>query len=136
MLAVLIGDGEEREKLVHMEGTNVMFKGFIPDAAQYLPAFDVFVLPSLKEGLPYVLLEAGHAQLPVVASRVGGIPEIVSHNCSGILVDPGDTSALAHALEQYRNDRLLARSYGSSLCDTVNIKFHQRYMIEETTALY
>ena len=67
---------------------HVHFLGFLENAANYLKAFDIFLLPSIKEGLPYVLLEAAQADIAVVASNVGGIPDIVEDNKSGLLFVP------------------------------------------------
>ncbi len=100
---VIIGEGEERENLQNqiralgLENT-VHLAGFVPEAARYLKAFDVFVLPSLKEGLPYTILEAMHAGLPIVATSVGGIPDVIEHKKNGILVPPGNPTLLADAI--------------------------------------
>ena len=78
---VIMGEGELRQELERriqecgLHG-RVILAGRVPRAAQYLPAFDLFLLPSRKEGLPYVLLEAGAVELPVLATSVGGIPEL------------------------------------------------------------
>src|SRR3990167_9180821 len=68
------------------------------EAYKYLKAFDIFLLPSRTEALSYVLLEAGRAGLPVVATAVGGIPEIVEHKKTGLLVPAENPRALAYAL--------------------------------------
>jgi glycosyltransferase involved in cell wall biosynthesis len=73
----------------------IIFTGAIPNAAKYLKAFDVFVLPSEKEGLPYTIIEAMAAGLPIVASRVGGIPEMIKDGVNGFLINPHDPEALA-----------------------------------------
>lgn len=91
---VVMGDGELRSEL---EKTKLKLLGFVPEANRYLRAFDVFVLPSLKEGLPYVLLEATQAGLPIVASNVGGIPDIVG--TAGLLVPPKNSDLLARAIK-------------------------------------
>src|SRR3989338_6476269 len=72
--------------------------GHIPDAAMYLKAFDCFVLPSLKEGIPYTILEARAAQIPIVATRVGGIPEIMDENETHRLISPNNPAALTEAI--------------------------------------
>ena len=77
---------------------SVFLLGAIPNAREYLKAFDIFTLTSRKEGLPYVILEAGAAGLPVIASKVGGIPEIMEDGKSGLLVNPKNTGELEHAL--------------------------------------
>ncbi len=100
---VIIGEGEERayiEKLIknlNLE-SSVTLTGFVKDAAQYLKAFDIFTLTSRTEAFPYVILEAVSAGLPIVASDVGGIPEVVTSEF-GILTKPGDIQAITAALE-------------------------------------
>ena len=100
---IIIGEGEERaalETLIKekkLEGS-VFLVGHINNAAQYLKTFDIFLLPSLSEGLPYVILEAGLAGIPVVATRVGGIPEIIEDEASGILVSPRSSTEISEAL--------------------------------------
>jgi len=102
---VIIGDGELRPQLeaqikkLGLEN-RVMLAGYVPDAHQYLKAFDLFVLPSHKEGFPYVLLEAAAAGVPIVATRVGGIPEIVQDGVTGYLAEPNDLKALAQKISQ------------------------------------
>lgn len=111
---VIIHDGQERERLqsqVQKLGLtkHVFFMGVIPDAAQYIPAFDVFVLPSKSEAFGYVLVEAGLAQVAVVATNVGGIPDIVVDGETGLLVPPDDTDTLSHALRKLITDEELRR---------------------------
>jgi glycosyltransferase involved in cell wall biosynthesis len=78
------------------------WKGFTEDVPSELAKFDVFVLPSLfGEGLPMVVLEAMAVGLPVIASRVEGVPEAVRHRETGLLVDPGSVSQLAGAIEEF-----------------------------------
>jgi len=94
---VIIGEGRLRPRL---EGQikklgledKVILLGRIPDAYKYLKAFDVFVLPSLKEGFPWIILEAMAAEIPIVATKVGAIPEILPEE---FLVEPGNSQALA-----------------------------------------
>ena len=93
----VVGDGKLRPQLeaqikkLGLEN-KVILAGRIPDAYKYLKAFDLFVLPSLKEGFPWVILEAAAAGVPIVATRVGAIPEILPEEC---LVEPGDSDGLA-----------------------------------------
>jgi glycosyltransferase involved in cell wall biosynthesis len=99
---VIIGEGQERRALEDQSAAlgltgRIHFVGFVPNAAAHLPALDVFVLPSHSEGLGYVLMEAGHATLPTIATEVGGIPEIIDAQ-TGLLVPPRSPEALAHAL--------------------------------------
>ncbi|MEX0909881.1 MAG: glycosyltransferase [Candidatus Paceibacterota bacterium] len=96
---VIIGTGEQQESLTEYIRENklhekIFLTGFIADASKYLKAFDIFLLPSYKEGLPYVLLEAGYASVPFVARDIGGIPDIINTNENGILFhDNNDISS-------------------------------------------
>ncbi|HMF86776.1 MAG TPA: glycosyltransferase [Gemmatimonadaceae bacterium] len=109
----VIGDGSERarlEDLVRAEGLTdrVRFHGTIPEAGRYLSAFDVFVLSSRSEGIPVTLLEAMAAKVPVVATSVGGVPEVVGPE-EAILVPSEDTVALAEAIRSVIRDPAAAR---------------------------
>jgi glycosyltransferase involved in cell wall biosynthesis len=109
---VIIGDGPERRKLEllsrRMElSDRVFFAGWISDRSRildHLRQAAVFVLPSLSEGLPRVLIEAMACGLPVVATNVGGVPEVVVDGVNGLLVPPRDEKALAEAIEHVFND--------------------------------
>lgn len=100
---VIIGDGPKREEWTalanaHGVADRVRWAGFRTDVDALLAGCDLFVHPSLDDAFPTVLLEAMAAGLPIVASRVGGIPEIVSEGITGELVPPGDPAALASAI--------------------------------------
>lgn len=128
---VIIGEGELRESLMRLAhklgvAADVRFPGFLPDARSYLSAFDLFLLPSLKEGLPYALLEATMAGLPIVASNVGGIPDALSDE-QGALVPPRDPEAIAAAIEKLRDVPRMK--------DAENA-FPLEQMIERTADLY
>ncbi|QQR64863.1 glycosyltransferase [Candidatus Kaiserbacteria bacterium] len=104
LFLTLMSDGEERTRLEHLVriyGLNeqVFFTGFVPEARTFLKAFDAFLLPSWKEGFPYGLLEAGAAELPVIASSVGGIPEVIEHEVTGYLINPRKPETLVGGLE-------------------------------------
>lgn len=137
-----IGDGEEREHLVHLARAKgvpeTVFHGFLEDAlgGRYLKAFDIFVLPSLKEGLPYVLLEAGNAGLAVVATNVGGVSEIIKDGHTGTLVKAGSASALKTAIERYMADPNLRLKHGTALKNHVRTSFVLSRMVDQTIALY
>jgi glycosyltransferase involved in cell wall biosynthesis len=106
-LYIIMGDGELRESLESQVRTlelepNVFFAGFVPSASQYLKAFDTLILPSIKEGFVYVLLEAGHAGIGRVATSVIAAPEIMSRNIDA-LVPPSNPEALCQAIERVTN---------------------------------
>jgi glycosyltransferase involved in cell wall biosynthesis len=106
---VILGEGGLRnglEEAVRKYGieNRVLMPGYVPDAKRYLPLFNLFAMPSLTEGLPMVLLEAMHASVPIVATKVGGIPEVLKDGKCGILVDPGSHESLALALQTALNN--------------------------------
>jgi len=100
---VILGEGGLRSNLeitarrLGIEN-RVMMPGYVRDAKQYLPFFNIFVMPSLTEGLPIVLLEAMQAAVPIVASSVGGIPEVLEGGRCGLLIKPGCCESLAVGL--------------------------------------
>ena len=84
------------------------------DARSWLSAFDIFALPSLWEGLPNALLEAMAAGLPALASGVDGVCEVITPDDNGLLVSPGDATALARALSRLAADPDLRRGLGAN----------------------
>src|SRR3989344_5456025 len=101
---VIIGDGEEKETLQKIArdvgvSDRVFFLGHISNASLYLKAFDIFMLPSVKEGFPYAILEAGYAEIPIIATAVGGIPEVIDDLENGILVQPKKSVEIAAAID-------------------------------------
>ena len=107
---VLVGDGPEQAHLENAAGEGVVFTGQVRDTTPYYAAANVLVLPSLSEGSPNVLLEAMAVNVPVVATEVGGTPEIVRHRESALLVPPRDPVRLAEAIEEVLSDAELRRS--------------------------
>ncbi|SVB68171.1 uncharacterized protein METZ01_LOCUS221025, partial [marine metagenome] len=91
---------------------NLAFTGFVDNVSDYLAALDVFILPSNKEGLGSVLLDAMHHRLPVIASSVGGVPEIVHDGENGILIDPGQPTQLKEAILRLSKAPELRRQFG------------------------
>ncbi|WP_243373862.1 glycosyltransferase [Geotalea sp. SG265] len=101
---VVIGDGSERaamEGLVSAHGaaSNIRFLGFLTDPVEIFSSLDVYVLSSLSEGIPLTLLEAMNMGVPVIATAVGGVPEVVKDGVNGILVPPDDINALVKAIK-------------------------------------
>ncbi len=140
-LVCIVGDGEERkflETMAEEEGISeyVHFAGFVPDAYQMLKAFDLFVLPSIKEGLPYVLIEAGEAGLPVVASKVGGVADIVGDRISGLRVNSKSHDELADKIAELMDNAPLRAKLGDGLQEHVRNEFSIPRMIEGTVAAY
>ena len=140
-LFFIIGEGKERKKLEDLiEKYNlkdkVFLTGFVDNANQYLKAFDIFMLTSIKEGLPYTLLEAGYIGLPCVSTNVGGIPDIIENGVSGILVTKARTGEITRALEYLIQNPDKQKSYGEKLKEKVEKDFSLDQMLEKTLELY
>lgn len=138
---VILGDGEEKEKLKKLINSyklqeRVFLLGFIDNAASYLKAFDIFILPSLTEGLGLVLLEAGYAKLPVIASRVGGIPEVIENNTTGILVNPRDSDAIALAITKLYRESSTRKELGEALHKKILNDFSLTRVLSQTENIY
>lgn len=142
ILYLIAGNGEQREELmahIREQGLgeqHIRLLGFVPDAAKYLKAFDCFVLPSVKEGLPFVILEAGLASLPVIATSVGGIPEVIDDTKTGLLAQPCDVGALTRTLKWAIENPEKRSMLGSALHEKVLRDFSLSKMSTATIALY
>jgi glycosyltransferase involved in cell wall biosynthesis len=138
---VVIGDGPLREELedkARRLGLNggVRFVGAVPEAARLLPQIDVFVLSSRWEGMSNSLLEAMAAGRPVVATSVGGNPEVVCHGETGFLVPPGNPEAMSDAIGRLLADRALAQRLGEAGRIRAESAFTLEAMVGRLEALY
>lgn len=138
---VLVGDGEDREALEQLarelEATdNVLFAGQREDARTLLPAFDVFVNCSIIEGISVTVLEAMAAGVPVVATAVGGTPEIVSDGATALMVDSRAPEALAAAIGRLRDDPVLAGTLRDAARRRVEDEFSTERMVERYVDAY
>jgi glycosyltransferase involved in cell wall biosynthesis len=114
----------------------VFFLGFREDVPQILCSLDLFVLSSYLEGMGSSILDAMACRLPVVATKVGGIPEVVIHRETGLLVPPRNPSALAKAILKLYNDRELTSRLGHRGHEIVHQKFSAEAMAEKIVLLY
>ncbi|MHB1420032.1 MAG: glycosyltransferase family 4 protein [Bacillota bacterium] len=138
---LIVGDGPQRHQLEEEArqlnlGHSVVFTGFRSDVPQILPLINVFVTPSLSEGLSIATLEAMAARRPVVASQVGGLPEIVIPGRTGLLVKPNDPEALADAVLCLMKSPRKALAYGTNAREMVEQDFRVETMVERTEGIY
>lgn len=137
----MLGDGANREDLhrqiiAHKYTDRIFSYGFVKDAKRYLFDFDLFVLGSITEALCFVLLEAGAAKLPCIATSVGGIPEIIGDGENGILVESNNVHQMSTALEKLIKDKDLRKELGENLFKKVLNTFSKEKMIVDTIAQY
>ena len=138
---VLVGDGPSRESvedMVRREGLSrrVQFLGQRDDIPELLSTSDIFVLCSKKEGLPISVIEAMLSGLPVVATRVGGLPELVEDGDTGFLVPSGDPEAVARAIRSLAEDHALRSDMGRRAREKALREFSMSRMGDETVSVY
>lgn len=138
---ILVGDGElrgalEAEIALRRLETAVTLAGVRTDPERLLREADVFVLSSSREGFPVVVLEAMASGLPVVSTRVGGVPEIVREGENGLMVPPGDPGALAAAIRRVSTDPALRASLGRNARETAVDRFSLDRAVERYGRLY
>jgi glycosyltransferase involved in cell wall biosynthesis len=134
---VVIGDGRDRrflEKLTHALGIKdkVLFTGYIPHADSYLSLLNIFVISSFTEGLPISLLEAMRSGTPVIATKVGGIPEVLDYGRCGMLVESGNEADLSEAiLKLYHSDDMR-----KTLSAAARKRFEEQFTIDKMESRY
>lgn len=138
---LVVGDGPHRNLLVEEAnksnvGNRVIFIGMRKDVARLLSASDVFVLPTLTEALPTVLAEAMAAKLPIVASRVGGVPEMITDGQNGYLVEPEDVKSLAQACIDLLVSPEKRTAMSAEGWKIVNQKFNIEKQVDQLEVLY
>lgn len=113
---VLVGDGRDAAALRELAAgrPEIVFTGHVDNVGDYLAAFDAFAYPSWHEGLGSALIDAMGFGLPIIASNVDGIPELVGDDGEGALIEPGDAQALARVLAQCREDAALRERWGQA----------------------
>ncbi len=137
----LVGDGPDREQIEHRAhdlgiSRNVLFVGYQREVAPYYSFFDALVLPSANEGTPVVAIEALAAGRPVVATRVGGVPDVVEDDADGMLVRVGDIDGIADALERLANDPELRRRLGDAGRERTIPRYRVERLVDDIDALY
>jgi glycosyltransferase involved in cell wall biosynthesis len=137
----MLGDGANREEIhkqiiAHKYSDKIFSYGFVKDAKRYLFDFDLFVLGSITESFGFVLLEAGAAKLPCIATRVGGIPEIIDDGENGIIVESNNVHQMTVALEKLITNKDLRKELGENLFKKVLSTFSKEKMVSDTIAQY
>ena len=137
---VIAGSGPLESSLRALAGTldlpDVLFLGHRNDSCDVLGLMDVFALPSLNEGIPMVLLEALALARPVVASRVGGIPDIIEHDVSGLLSEPGNVHDIAQRCVSLLDDRERASRLGATGRTRIAERFSAGVMASRMVNVY
>jgi glycosyltransferase involved in cell wall biosynthesis len=138
---ILVGEGSLREKLQRKVISwglkdKIEFCGWRDDVPDMMSVMDILVLPSLNEAVGIVLIEAQSLGVPVVASKVGGIPEIVKDKETGILVSPGDPGAIAGAVIELLSDPRRMRDMSEAAKNWVSDRFKAEKMVKTLSAIY
>ncbi|NUM25103.1 MAG: glycosyltransferase family 4 protein [Candidatus Buchananbacteria bacterium] len=138
---VVIGDGQQRNQLTteikNLKLEDVfLLAGEKEQASQYLAAFDVYVCSSVKEGLPYSIIEAMKAGLPIASTNVGGIPELLTDEKNALVVKSGDPDALAKAIDNILEDENLSKKISAQAKADMSEKFSLSEMTAKTKAVY
>jgi glycosyltransferase involved in cell wall biosynthesis len=138
---VIAGRGSEEEALEQQAGAaglgdRLHLLGFRDDVPELLASFDIYALPSTSEGQSLALIEAMAASLPIVATRVGGTPEIVEHERSALLSTAGDAEELAAMLRRLIDDRALGHALAGAACRRACAEFSVTAMVRRYRQLY
>ena len=137
----LVGDGPDRSELERRAqelgvARDTLFLGYQEDVAPFYSAFDALVLPSSNEGTPVSAIEALAAGRPVVATRVGGVPDVVQEGEDGFLVEPGATDDLADRLAQLARDPALRERMGKAGRERVVPRYAVGRLVDDVDRLY
>lgn len=138
---MIVGDGEYKQKLMLLTQNlgiekAVLFTGYEPRAKEIIAALDVLVLPSYRETFGRTLLEAMSVKTPVIATRSGGIPEVITHGYNGLLVDYRDVKSLSRAIICILEDKQLASRLVENGYNVCRERFSLRNHISSLELIY
>jgi glycosyltransferase involved in cell wall biosynthesis len=141
MRLLIAGDGPERARIEALIAerklaAKVLMLGFVKDVASVLKRADAYVISSLSEGTPMAVLEGMRAGLPVIATRVGGLPSVIKDRETGLIVPSGDAAAMSQAMTKLASDRAAARSMGEKAYKHVLRNFSLGSMVAAYETLY
>lgn len=134
---LLIGQGidESKFKLQAQDYDNIEFTGFVNNVDDYIDIFDLFIFPSLTEGLGSILLDVMQAKVPIIASEVGGIPEIIENNKNGILIPIKNVDAMVESIELLYTNKILRNKLISNAYQKSS-QFSAQNMVKSYQTLY
>ena len=138
---LVVGDGREKKKLLDYVNKNnlnefIFFTGYVENVQKYLKLIDVLVLPSTQESFPRVMIEAMAMGVPVIGSNVGGIPEAVINDKTGIIIPPRNSMAIIEAIMRFISEPGLAKKMGDYCEKYCEKNFDIKYNIEKTEKIY
>ena len=138
---LVIGEGEEKENLIKYAKKlgledNIIFTGYRKDIEELMAIMDIFVLSSLREGLPRVSVQAAAVGMPSVAFNVDGVPEIIKDGYTGFLVRPKNVNQLANKIIRYIDSRELIKLHGQNGRNFVNGKWSIENMVNKVDEIY
>jgi glycosyltransferase involved in cell wall biosynthesis len=138
---IIIGEGDERGSLVGLItkaelSDHVLMPGYIDDAKRYISLFNVFILSSLTEGLPITLLEAMQAKIPIVATNIGGIPEVLQNGKAGFVISPGRSKVLAESIDRIHSHTDLADKFINNAYQRVSTCYASKTMATKYFNVY
>ena len=138
---LIVGDGEHRQALEEKAETlritdHIRFAGYRSDIPDLLALSDIFILPTLNDAFPTVLIEAMAAGKPLIASRIGGVPEIVQENINGILVPPGNPDAIRDACIRLIQNDDLSEKFSKASIEIAREKFDITAQVDKLEKLY
>jgi glycosyltransferase involved in cell wall biosynthesis len=137
----MVGDGPDRDRLERLASRlgvvrRCLFPGYQEDVGRFYAAFDALVLPSVNEGTPVSAIESLAAERPVVATRVGGVPDVVADGEDGFLVEPGETGELADRIERLAREPELRERMGAAGRSRVVERYSVARLVDDVDRLY
>jgi glycosyltransferase involved in cell wall biosynthesis len=141
IIVIILGHGEMKEDLERLAAElgiqkNMMFRSFVRNIRDYLHITDIFVFPSEKEGMPNAVLEAMACGLPVIASRIGGVVDVIRDRKNGLLVEPRDPDGLRDAILELCEKQELRTSLAEEACATIRDNFSAETVVKKYLELY
>ena len=139
--AIIIGDGQEKERLMNFCSDNglrdkVIFSGYQNNIANVYQIMDLIVLPSFSEGLPNVILEAMAFKIPVIATSVGGVPEVITDGLNGLLVPPGNSDLMAEKIIELQGNKRESENIGENGYRSLYPRFSPEHRSDQILTLY